>query len=53
MQSALAKVDGIETSDCDVNYDTKVVTVNVADANVKPEDLVKAFEGTQYSATVN
>lgn len=53
MQAALVKLDGIEADDIVIDYDAKTATVDCADATVKPEDLVKAFEGTKFSATAN
>lgn len=53
MQSALASVDGIDKNDVDVDFVTGMCTVNVADANVTPAQLVSAFEGTKFTAAVN
>lgn len=53
MQSALASLDGIEKDDVDVDYDTGMCTVNIADAKVTPAQLVSAFEGTKFTAAVN
>ena len=53
MRSALAKLDGIETSDVEVDYGAKTATVDCSGAEVKPADLVAAFEGTRFTAAVN
>ena len=53
MRSALAKLDGIEDADVDVDYTAKTATVDCSGADVKPADLVAAFEGTKFTAVVN
>ena len=53
VRSALAKLDGIETSDVEVDYGAKTATVDCSGAEVKPADLVAAFEGTRFTAVVN
>lgn len=52
MQSALAELDGIETSDVVVDYGKKTATVDCAGTSLAPEDLIAAFEGTRFSATL-
>jgi copper chaperone CopZ len=49
VQAALAKVDGVEN--CKVNYSAGTVTVTTA-AGTRTDALVKAFEGTKFTATV-
>ena len=53
MRSALAQLDGIEESDVVVDYAAKTATVNVEGAEVSPDDLVAAFEGTRFTAVAN
>lgn len=51
MRSALAKVDGIEESDVEVDYDAKTCTVDIEGAKLTAADLIAAFEGTKFKAT--
>ena len=53
MRSALAKLDGIEATDVEVDYGAKTATVDCSGADVAPADLVAAFEGTKLTAVVN
>ncbi len=53
MRSALAKLDGIEKSDVEVDYAAKTAMVDCAGTELKPADLVAAFEGTRFTAVVN
>lgn len=48
MQSALAKLDGIEKDDISIDYGSKKVEVDCSGTELGLEDLAKAFEGTQY-----
>ena len=48
MQSALAKLDGIEKDDVTIDYAAKTVEVDVAGTEYGLDDLAMAFEGTNY-----
>ena len=53
MRSALTKLDGIESSDVEIDYDAKTASVTVSDSDLTPTDLVDALKGTGFGATVN
>lgn len=53
MRSALAKVPGVDADDVVIDYTAKTATVTL-DGDPKPthEQLIKAFEGTKFTAVV-
>ncbi|MFT6110693.1 MAG: copper chaperone CopZ [Planctomycetota bacterium] len=52
MRSALATLSGIEESDVDVDYAAKTCSVAIEDTKLTAADLVAAFEGTRFTASV-
>ncbi|MEZ5979136.1 MAG: cation transporter [Planctomycetota bacterium] len=53
VQAAIAKLEGIEASDVEVNYDTKTATVGVDENDPSVEQIVASVEGTQFTLTAN
>ena len=53
MRSALAKLDGIEESDIEIDYAAKTASVSVAETKLTAADLAAALEGTKFSATAH
>jgi copper chaperone CopZ len=53
VQSALASLEGIDTSDVVIDYTAKTATVNTADSECSTDDLIAAFEGTRFTAVAN
>jgi hypothetical protein len=53
VRSALAKVPGVEAEDVVIDYQAKTATVKPSGRPApSPEQLIAAFEGTRFKATV-
>lgn len=49
VRSVLAGIDGIEEQDIDINYPSKTATVDLSNATVSPNQVMSAFNGTDFT----